>query len=454
VGYPGVAAAILIGSGDFNLVLNNVVRNNGVTGITIGNGATNSIVYNNTVVDNTYGGIAYGNQSGSVIKNNLLSGNSTRDIYADGSTSTPTFGTNRCGSLLTGCATTAAPSFANAGASDYNLAAGSAMIDACTISIGALPPPLTGSINAIYNGSLPDCGAFESIPFASASATTTSVLDITFGAAYAPLSTLSSCTGVTVRQAGVTKTCTGFANNGNATYRWTCTACLSAGGGAIDISIAASKFTDSIAIGNALNQGNFTITQQAVTNNIAGTTEVFTVRHFRQRTFGRAVTDTIGAAWLKSEDIAGTVRVDDGKFSVLFSIDCTIADCPSVGFQFEYNKNGGAWAALTDSCLTNDACYDSTNSAAPHGTVIPNGLLTDALGNYLAGAVAAQANSYPVLDLALNQSTQLQVNAAIKTGLVAGTDIICIRPKLDSGVAMTHAQTACLNVVNPAGSPA
>jgi len=140
-------------------------------------------------------------------------------------------------------------------------------------------------------------------------------------------------------------------------------------------------------------------------------------------------------------------------FSNWWQIDCTTADCPSVGFQFEMNYNAGAYANVTDSCVTNQLCYTSTNSAAPHATIIATCPLTEALGNCLStGAVAAQAASYPVVDLALNQAVSIQGNFAIKSGLAVG-DTICVRPKLDSGAAVTHAQTACFTVSNPAGSP-
>jgi parallel beta-helix repeat protein len=456
-------AGLLLSTGDSIVALNNVVRDNVVGGIATAHGASNVFIYNNTIVDNGTYGIAWDNQSGAVIKNNAIFGNGS--VFSVG-TGSVTRGNNGCESANTGCfvvTTRALAGFTNPGSNDYTLASGSALIDQGASSIGTLPPPLNSTLTALANGALPDIGAFESIPFASASATTTSVLDITFGAAYAPLSTVASCANVIVRQAGITKTCLSFVNNGNATFRWTCTtACLSGGTNDIDIQIAAGKFTDSVAIGNSLNQPNHALGITTVTNNIAGASEVFTSRHFRQRTWARATTDTIGAAWIKGEDAVGTVRVDNGKFSNLWSVDCTVADCPSVGFQFEFDYGANfagtqtmpdTYANVADSCLTNPTCFDSTNSAAPHGAVISTSQLTDALGNYLAGAVAAQASSYPVLNLALNQSTQIQGNFAIKSGLSVG-DRICIRPKLDSGAAINHAVTACFDIVNPAGSPA
>jgi hypothetical protein len=347
------------------------------------------------------------------------------------------------------------PAFVDADNGDLTLTAGSAAIDAGNNSIAPCPAPLNCTLSAVHNGPLRDIGAFESIPFASANASTTEIIDITFGAAYAPLSTLSSCTGVTVRQNGVTKTCSTFANNGNATYRWTGTAgSLSAGGGTIDIAIAAGKFTDSINIGGSQNQANFALPVTTVTNNISGgATEVFTVLGVRERTYHRAVTDTAAASWLRAENAVGTVRVDSGMFAGWFLIGCTMADCPAVGFPFEANLNAGGFANVTGSCVTNPLCFNSANSAASHGTVIADCMLTNIHGNCKAGAVVAADTSYPIIDLSQNQAAPIQANFQIKSGLSVG-DRICVRPKLDSGAALTHDQTLCVDVANPAGSPA
>lgn len=464
-------AGILLASGPGNVAYGNLVYDVTGTGsgavCGIGVGGINSIIYNNTISGSLYANICWGNTATGLIFKNNLSHNSPRDYYNSTTfTTTPpsgSTGSNNLGQFShSWTSTTSTPLFTNSATKDFTTGAGSPAIDGGVASIGSLPAPLEGSFTALGNGAVPDIGCCESIPVASASAVDASTVDIQFGTAYAPISTVSTCTGFELRQpnnAGGVKTlatCTNPAGT-NGLVRLTCAACLSAGGGDIDFSVTAAKFTDAIAIGNSLNQPNFAITNQAVDNNISGTTEVFTSRHFRQRTFGRATTDTIGPAWIKAEDTIGSVRSDGGMFAVFFSIDCTIADCPSVGFQFEWDLNGAAsWAAITDSCATNAVCYTTTNSAAPHGAVIPASQLTDALGNYLAGAVAAQASSYPVLDLAINQSTQIQVNLAIKTGLVAGTDQVCIRPKLDSGAAITYASpggTACFNIVAAAGSP-
>jgi hypothetical protein len=408
------------------------------------------IIYNNSCRDTgPYSGNGIeisGSYSNANVKNNVLQNSGTITFVGSGSSSH-----NRCDSVSAHCQNTLTPGFTST--TDLTLTASSALIDACIAAVGALPSPLVGTVTAVANGSAPDCGAFETITFASAAASTTGIIDITFGAAFGPLSTLSSCSGITVRQAGVTKTCTGFANNGNATYRWTCTACLSAGGGTIDIAITAGKFTDSVGVGGTINQSNFALPTTTVTNNISGATEVFTVLGVRQRTYARVVSDTIGAAWIKAENATGSVRVDNGKFAGWWLIGCTGANCPAVGLQFEQNLNAGSYANTTDSCITNPLCFDSTNSAAPHGTTIADCMLTNPHGNCLAGAVAAQSSGYPVLDLAQNQAAPIQGNFAIKSGLSVG-DVICVRPKLDSGAAITHNQTFCVNVVNPAGSPA
>jgi hypothetical protein len=452
-------AAILVWRGYDTVIVHNTFSQGHSAVALHSGGAPRTIIYNNTIDsmagDNQGIGCLYLSTDGTAVAKNNICNRITASQKGIINFAGNTVDHNLSDIASQGISIVGNPAFVDADNGDLTLTAGSAAIDAGTNSIAPCPAPLNCTLSAVHNGPLRDIGAFESIPFASANASTTEIIDITFGAAYAPLSTLSSCTGVTVRQNGVTKTCSTFANNGNATYRWTGTAgSLSAGGGTIDIAIAASKFTDSINIGGSQNQANFALPVTVVTNNISGgATEVFTSRHFRQRTFARAVTDTVAPAWIKAEDAVGTVRVDSGKFSNFWSIDCTVANCPSVGFQFEFSLNGAGYANVTDSCVTNAVCFDSTNSAAPHGTVIPTSQLTDALGNYLAGAVAAQASSYPVLDLAINQSTQIQGNFAIKSGLSVG-DRICIRPKLDSGAAMTHAVTACFDVVNPAGSPA
>jgi len=139
---------ILVGSGSGHQVYGNVSYNNGAKGFSFGQGVSTSnlTAYNNTSYGNATNCIhVRSNATGTILRNNICRNNGTDAILNDGSgtVSSNTFTTD--------------PSFVNAAGANFTLATGSAAIDACSTATG-LP----------YNGSAPDCGAYETTTFSSA----------------------------------------------------------------------------------------------------------------------------------------------------------------------------------------------------------------------------------------------------------------------------------------------
>ena len=111
---------IVVGSGDENLVYNNLVYNGG-GGIQVRNGGRNNQVLNNTIANNSggdSGGICLMDQNtNTVVRNNICYNNQTNSLSSTGSTqaSNNLFGD---------------PSFVNGARGDFTLAAGSPAIKA------------------------------------------------------------------------------------------------------------------------------------------------------------------------------------------------------------------------------------------------------------------------------------------------------------------------------------
>lgn len=138
-------------SSDHALIAGNTITDNFRDGIVIGSGGgtttTDALVVNNIIAGNRapvssfWGGAAGSNN---VVRNNLVWGNGSNGLSAGGLTVSGTI--------------TADPLFANAGAGDFHLSAGSPALGAADIAY-VLPADIDGDARPLGSG--PDLGAFE-----------------------------------------------------------------------------------------------------------------------------------------------------------------------------------------------------------------------------------------------------------------------------------------------------
>ena len=321
-------------------------------------------------------------------------------------------------------------------------------------SISCLPPLNCTQQMGAANGNR-DIGKFESFGHTNSEIglVTDKKIVINYESAYAPILPTSGCTGWSARINSTPDTLTACTRTGNAQYTLNLTTSAT-GGQTVDWSYngATGSLTDSALVGNRTNQSVFSVTNVVATNNVAGGgSYVWTAQHFRCRDWAKTPGLNTPQDWLGTEDGNCTVRNDGGRIAMANVIDCTGADCPTAGWEYYFSYDSGAYAAVTNSCTTNQLCYDSTQQAATHGAQITAARLTTPQSTFVTGGVIAQASSFPNIDLSQNSSTEIQGMFATQSGLAAGK-VICVRPRRDGGTVITYGATggtACFTMAAP-----
>ena len=160
------------------LITNNLMHDNGSSGVYAGiqiggpGAGQNNKVYQNTVDNSTSHGIAVITQTGTNIRNNLITNNADDGINCNVALSALDhngyFGNTNddvdAGCILTdGNAITSDPLYINAGAGNYSLTACTSPAVESGIDLAGDQPDMNGATAGLYNGNLPDRGALESI---------------------------------------------------------------------------------------------------------------------------------------------------------------------------------------------------------------------------------------------------------------------------------------------------
>ena len=272
---PG-SAAFLIGSGDNNVLHNNIAYGQPVGFMAGFNASTNGKIYNNVAYNNSRDGIQIRSSSTSVvIKNNILQDNNTSaGGYANinnFSSSGTTFSNNRCFSTggTSNCSSTTDPLFVNAAANNFALQASSPAINA-GVAIAGYP----------YNGAAPDQGAHETF-------TCTSVLPDTAGDntivitcennLAPPLLPATGCLGFSAKKNDVNNAITDCSRTADNKITLTLTnSYINTDVGKWSYVTASGNVTDSMKIGGTLNQRLNAVTDQIPTNQIGSSAPVLT----------------------------------------------------------------------------------------------------------------------------------------------------------------------------------
>jgi parallel beta-helix repeat protein len=142
--YTTSGAAIAVGTGDNNLIYNNVIFSN-YGGIEAAYSGTNTKIYNNTIYNSRDFGIEIRNTSGASVRNNI--------VYQSG---TPI--NNSGSSTVMSNNLTTDPRFVNASASDFRLQSASPAVDA-GMTLAAVTDDIMGVARPQYSAF--DIGAYE-----------------------------------------------------------------------------------------------------------------------------------------------------------------------------------------------------------------------------------------------------------------------------------------------------
>ena len=290
---------------------------------------------------------------------------------------------------------------------NFNLAAGSAAIDAGT------------SVCTTSNGSACDIGAYETIIHSTCSVEDgdASTLRITFANnAHPPLLPASGIAfgtnAFTARKAGANNVVTAATRVGDNRIDLTLTDAI-VNGNAVDYSYSTTSgnVTDSALIGGTLTQRLNSITNQSCTNNVgAAASHVFTQAAFEFHSLRGSESAPVGTPYANAPENSNIkVRVG-GSVRLRIAVTCTTADCPPTGFYPRYSKNAGAYSTVVPDLFAADNigfCGTSPDVDIPtSGTATTDQLST--AGTFVAGALVRTSNAIPTVDLGLNNKTELE----------------------------------------------
>ncbi len=379
----------ILSDGPDNIIRYNVVRCTGTStdfGIHLYPNATRNLVDHNSVTNCGTGINMAATTTNHSVRNNIFYSNGTNVNNAS------------TGSTLTTNQTTN-PTWTNATTADLTLASGSSAIDTCT------------NIGLSFNGSAPDCGAFET--FTGTGGTVTgNTLDAQFGMnSRTPL--VPGTTGFSVNNG---RTVTGVALVGSSIARLTFDGAVCTGVQSWTWSYSGGTATDTAEVGSSLsgrlNQPSLTVAATSVTNNCSGASYSFTQADFRYH--GVFSASEAAPSIRSTEDAALFYVVNNGAVNIRFSLLCNAGvDCASTAFSLYYAQGGGySVVPNTPGGGTVSFCgttYTGDNTLT-NPTPTTNQLST--AGTFRTGAVVFTSDSVP--NVTLNATNKTEIEACVK----------------------------------------
>ncbi len=286
------------------------------------------------------------------------------------------------------------PGFTNVAGNDFTLASGSSAINACV------------DIGLSYNGSAPDCGAFET--FTGTGGTVSgNTLDAQLGMAFnTPL--IPGTTGFTVNNG---RAVTGVALVGSSIARLTFDGASCTGVQSWTWSYSGGTAKDSSAIGSYstfLSQPLLTVGPTSVTNNCSGASYSFTQAAFRYHGIHSA---TEASPSIRSaENVPSFLVVRSGAVRIRFAVKCDSGiDCPSSAFSAYYARGGG-YSALPNAPGAGNVSFCGNTytgeNTLENPTPTSNQLTTS--GPFVQGAVVYTADAVPVVSLLSGEKTEIE----------------------------------------------
>jgi len=377
-------------NGNSNKLYNNTFSGSTLECVTVR--GSNQIVRNNITLDCDGSPNIIDEGTGNTISNNLTSGTET-DVFLD-----PANG-------------------------DFTLKASSAAIDN-----GAILTSAVDGFDSVYNGSVPDQGAFETIAFSSCEVGNiddTSLIIVFENNLFPPLLPASGPDTFTARDNGSTVTVNSCTRTGQNTID--CTLAVSMGS-LPDFSWASGDVTDSALLGDLTAslsknvQPLLAITNQSCTDNTGGaSSQVYVQQHFRWRLSHGGETSA-GAPFVDGAEDLDFFTSIGGVRRLRIQVGCTTADCDSTGFVLLFDKDAAsAYSLVTDTCGTTDAtrmCFYGTGDTTlgiTDGTVTTRQLTT---GTFVACQVKRNAQATPNIDLAQNGITECEYVLQVSSSAV------------------------------------
>lgn len=354
-------------------------------------------IYNNTIYAVAGGGACIligGGADANSVRNNFCLSNASNSIADAG---TNTVQSNNTLSTNTGLVI-------NASGGSFSPIESSALINAGSAT--GIPSGF-GSV-----GSAPDIGALEAPVFVGATVENgdANKVRVTFSLPTQSVNAgigIKSCTATdfAVVVAGSGRTSTGCSITGTSRVDVTFNGAAVTSGQVVTVAYARGALTDNVLVGNTKNSSIRTFSAQSVTNNTAGvSTATVSSIHWRPLDVYSSVSSPV---WRTGQDDANAVTSvrPGGKIALAVAIDCTVAACGTVSFDWYFNDNGGAYAALTDVSTSNKIAFSDTLPTLKDGQTISSTLLTDPHGSFVAGRVLGKQASRPTVALATNQTT-------------------------------------------------
>ncbi|MBS0150456.1 MAG: hypothetical protein JSR31_05900 [Nitrospira sp.] len=389
---PNSGGIIVDGAND--LVERNTVQCTSTSndyGISTYGGSTNVIIRHNSVFGCNLGVYLQSGSSGVKVQNNNLYGNTTP---ISNSSTGSTIGTNL----------TSNPSYKSTASYDLTLLAGSAAIDACP------------NIGLTYNGSAPDCGAFET--FTGTGGTVSgNTLDAQLGMAFnTPIQ--PGTTGWSVNNG---RSVTGVSRVGSSIVRLTFSGAACTVGQSWTWSYSGGTATDSVAIGT-VNQPLLAVSSASVTNSCSGgggSTYEFTQAAFRYHALHRVSEATPEIRSGENDGLYYVVR--NGATMIRFAVTCGVADCPQSSFALGVDQGSGYSPVLNvPGGGQVSFCADRYSGPGILPDPTPSTCQLSIGGTCVPGGVMYTAEAVPPVTLAVGQKTELEYCVAF-TPSASGT---------------------------------
>lgn len=394
-----------------NTVRYNISYNNSSYGIWFysgtSEGSSGHVAYHNLAYNNGVGIQIDGTVSGTIVKNNLVTGNSGVEIVNGGSGSTITHNActsaENCGS--TGKVEIAALTDCTVSTSDFTHKSGSSCIDVGT------------SISGLSFNVAPDIGPFETAVGTSGTVTGNTLrlqVDMNLNT---PL-VVGALAGYSVNN-GRTVTNVALVGSSAVDLTFDGSACTNLETWTGTYNASTGTATDSALVGGTLNQKILSFGPITVTNNCSGASYL--------------LTQTKGAIYSALGSQATTLAITDVKPSGLAAIrtkwKATLADPPALTSKLQVSCNGaeGSYADLANTfgaCNIRYVGLGSFTGMDGHTTTISDERLTSEFSGMTNGAVVRCATGceIPSVDLAQDAETEqvdiIEVDSDATTGTV------------------------------------
>jgi hypothetical protein len=212
-----------------------------------------------------------------------------------------------------------------------------------------------------------------------------------------------------------------------------------------------NTFTDNVCIGGVYglckNAEIRTYSSQSVKNNVATVADdILSVVHFQCLDVYSTATNAITRG---AQDADCTGR-PGGHFAMAVLITGTGADPDPVSLKVYVNFNGGTFVPMTNAIDVNQPGFGSHLATGfMDGQAVAVAILSNPHAIFLQGAVIAQEQSSPSVDLVQNSATNVIITGRIDVSTVSGTRF-CFQPRLTDGSVINYNVTPCLTVVSTA----